>query len=50
MARRWTPLVLALTACTYVSQGDFEERRAELDEDGDGVPWAKDCADKDQLR
>ncbi|HHO53030.1 MAG TPA: hypothetical protein ENK18_19665 [Deltaproteobacteria bacterium] len=46
------PLALLLTAsgCTYVTQGIFESKRAELDEDGDGSPWVADCDDQDPGR
>jgi hypothetical protein len=44
--------VLALLAvgCTWVSQKHYEEVRDKLDQDKDGVPFAADCDDQDELR
>ncbi|MEQ1502735.1 MAG: MopE-related protein [Myxococcota bacterium] len=39
--------VLALAACTWVTDAHYRERLAELDEDGDGAPYADDCDDRD---
>jgi hypothetical protein len=37
--------VVALSACTYITQKEFEEKRDTVDEDGDGSPWSEDCDD-----
>src|SRR5689334_21752292 len=43
-------LAIALPGCTYITQAAFENRRGELDDDGDGVPYASDCNDQDALK
>ena len=47
-ARLFVPslaLLLVGTSCTWVSSNTFEEKRASLDEDGDGCPKSTDCDD-----
>ncbi|MEO0604928.1 MAG: MopE-related protein, partial [Myxococcota bacterium] len=50
---RWIRSVMwmsLLGACVYVGRQDFEDRRELLDEDGDGVPDADDCNDRNALQ
>jgi hypothetical protein len=42
--------VVALSACTYITQKEFEEKRDSVDEDADGSPWSEDCDDLDPAR
>jgi hypothetical protein len=37
--------VVALSACTYITQKEFEDKRDGVDEDKDGSPWSEDCDD-----
>ncbi len=46
---RWVCAV-CLAGCVYVGRQDFEDRRELIDEDGDGVPYADDCNDRNALQ
>jgi hypothetical protein len=37
-------LALPLSACTWITPGEVELKRSQLDDDGDGVPNGEDCA------
>jgi hypothetical protein len=40
-------VTLLLTGCTWISQGDIEQRRGALDDDQDGYIAGEDCDDSD---
>lgn len=43
-------LAVALQACSYITQREFEEKRDSIDEDQDGEPQVSDCDDLDPDR
>jgi len=43
-------IVVALSACTFVSDKERQDKIASLDDDGDGTPASEDCDDEDPLR
>lgn len=48
--RSLVALAVALQACSYITQREFEEKRDAVDEDKDGDPWSSDCDDRDADR